>query len=426
MSSKKGFSGLDDLSSDIDDILNENHKDINNTIEEKTESKDDKTNFSNNETVDSEKTSSTTPNTNNASTVTNNDSNNGSSFWIWCVIVVGAFGWIILQSNNTTSSSGKTSYSSASQQNYSSSTQSNNYSKTTSDDYYESKPDAYLSTLNKNQLLYCEAEKIRLDAVQNKIDLYSTYEVDKYNNLSNDYNSRCANKQYYKNDMYYVDRNINKRRYELQQEGLARFSKSSAATSNQNYKTVYSLTINTTPYDAKVRILNIQPKYQHGIKLEKGSYHIEVSKDGYETIKQWISLNQNMTYNAELKRISTNNIYSTSSNTYSKPSYQSPPTKSSNSGIPANAQMNYLGTDWECKRGYYKSGNQCNKVQVPVNAELDYLGNDWQCKRGYYKYGNECYKVQVPANAELDYLGNDWQCKSGYAKIGNECVRGNY
>jgi pantothenate kinase type III len=90
MSSKKGFSGLDDLSSDIDDILNENHKDINNTIEEKTESKDDKTNFSNNETVDSEKTSSTTPNTNNASTVTNNDSNNGSSFWIWCVIVVGA------------------------------------------------------------------------------------------------------------------------------------------------------------------------------------------------------------------------------------------------------------------------------------------------------------------------------------------------
>ncbi|MCT7433795.1 PEGA domain-containing protein, partial [Aliarcobacter cryaerophilus] len=314
MSSKKGFSGLDDLSSDIDDILNENHKDINNTIEEKTESKDDKTNFSNNETVDSEKTSSTTPNTNNASTVTNNDSNNGSSFWIWCVIVVGAFGWIILQSNNTTSSSGKTSYSSASQQNYSSSTQSNNYSKTTSDDYYESKPDAYLSTLNKNQLLYCEAEKIRLDAVQNKIDLYSTYEVDKYNNLSNDYNSRCANKQYYKNDMYYVDRNINKRRYELQQEGLARFSKSSAATSNQNYKTVYSLTINTTPYDAKVRILNIQPKYQHGIKLEKGSYHIEVSKDGYETIKQWISLDKDMTYAVELNKVLKNTAASNSSN----------------------------------------------------------------------------------------------------------------
>ncbi|MCT7633404.1 hypothetical protein, partial [Aliarcobacter butzleri] len=238
MSSKKGFSGLDDLSSDIDDILNENHKDINNTIEEKTESKDDKTNFSNNETVDSEKTSSTTPNTNKASTVTNNDSNNGSSSWIWWVIAVGVIGWIILQSNITTSSSGKTSYSSASQQNYSSSTQSNNYSKTTSDDYYESKPDAYLSILNKNQLLYCEAEKIRLDAVQNEINLYSSYEIDKYNSLSNDYNSRCANKQYYKNDMYYVDRNIKNKKYQLEKEGLDRFFTFDSDSLNQKSSTL--------------------------------------------------------------------------------------------------------------------------------------------------------------------------------------------
>jgi hypothetical protein len=420
MSSKKGFSGLDDLSSDIDDILNENHKDINNNIEQKTESKDDETNFSNNETVDTEKTTS------NTSTITNNDSNNGSSSWIWWVIAVGVIGWIIIQSNNTTSSSGKTSYSSSSQQNYSSSTQLNNYAKTTSDDYYENKPDAYLSTLNKNQLLYCEAEKIRLDAVQNKIDLYSTYEVDKYNNLSNDYNSRCADKQYHKNDMYYVDRNIDKRRYELQQEGLARFSKSSAATSNQNYKTVYSLTINTTPYDAKVRILNIQPKYQHGIKLEKGSYHIEVSKDGYETIKQWISLNQNMTYTAELKKISTNNTYSTSPDTYSKPSYQSPPTKSSNSWIPANAHVHVLyGDQWECDRGYYQSGNQCLKMNIPANAHVHVLyGDQWECDRGYYQSGNQCLKMNIPANAHVHVLyGDQWECDRGYYQSGNQCIK---
>lgn len=84
------------------------------------------------------------------------------------------------------------------------------------------------------------------------------------------------------------------------------YSKTTSATSN--YKTVYSLTINTTPYDTKVRILNIKPKYQHGIKLEKGSYHIEVSKDGYETIDQWISLNQDMIYTAELNKIFQNTI----------------------------------------------------------------------------------------------------------------------
>jgi len=343
MSNKKGFSGLDDLSTDINDIISENHKEFKNNSEQKTEYKEHKTTSNDNETEDIEKPKSTSSTTSNTSNIESNDSNKGSSSWIWWLIAVGVIGWIIVQSNSTSSSSNKTSYSSSQQ-----SAKSNNYSKSTTDDYYESKPDAYLTTLNKNQLLYCEAEKIRLDVVQNKIDLYSTYEVDKYNNLSNDYNSRCTNKQYYKNDMYYVDRNIDKRRYELQQEGLARFSKSNAATSNQNYKTVYSLTINTTPYDAKVRILNIQPKYQHGIKLEKGSYHIEVSKDGYETIKQWISLNQDMTYTVELKKISTNNAYSTSPNTYNKPSYQSSSAKSSNSGIPANAYA--YGSEWYCNR----------------------------------------------------------------------------
>lgn len=379
MSNKKGFSGLDDLSTNIDDIISENHKDIKNITEQKTQSKDDKTSFSNNDTVDTEKSKSTSSTTSNTSNTTDSDSNNGSSSWIWWLIAVGVIGWIAMQSN-TESSSSKTSYSSSSQQNYSSSTQPNytkthlltiitapegakvrilnikpkyqhgiklekgnyhievskegyetvnkwisldkdmtytieltkifknslnsasfdctqaiskvenmictnaeisaldgnmarlykqildaasdkepikvqqrnwitmrnecndyaclkqsykeqisklefitNSSKTTSDDYYESKPDVYLSILNKNQVLYCEAEKIRLNAVENKIDLYSTYEVDKYNSLSNDYNSRCANKQYYKSDMYDVNKNIEGRRYELQQEGLARF-----------------------------------------------------------------------------------------------------------------------------------------------------------------------------------------------------------
>lgn len=41
------------------------------------------------------------------------------------------------------------------------------------------------------------------------------------------------------------------------------------------------LTINPTPESAKIRILNIVPKYQPGMQLEEGSYQIEVSADGY-------------------------------------------------------------------------------------------------------------------------------------------------
>ena len=333
MSDKKGFSGLDSLSSDIDDILNQkketNKEDNDNLKNESVDNSTDSKNTSENLDV-IDKTNKTT-----------NNSEGSSSKWIWWVIGIGFFIWILNTSNSNNSSSSKSSISSNTQQSYTQNSPSSTYTKTTTeDDYYESKPDSYLSILNKNQLLYCEAEKIRLDAVQNKIDLYSTYEVDKFNALTNDYNSRCANKQYYKNDMYYVERNIEKRKYELEKDGIARFPKSNNSSSNYNQNNSaktenkninnqleYSLTIKTIPSDARVRILNISPKYKHGIKLEKGSYHIEVSKDGYEIIDQWITLNQDIIYTAELKKNSTNNTtysispdnYNNSSNTTSNP-----------------------------------------------------------------------------------------------------------
>ena len=66
-----------------------------------------------------------------------------------------------------------------------------------------------------------------------------------------------------------------------------------------------------------------------------------------------------------------------------------------------------------------------NKV-IPENAQMNYFGNDWECKRGYSKNINECIKIQIPANAELNYFGDNWQCKRGYSKNGNECIKGNY
>ena len=42
------------------------------------------------------------------------------------------------------------------------------------------------------------------------------------------------------------------------------------------------LFVHTEPKGAKVRILNIKPKFYQGIVLITGPYHIEVSADGYE------------------------------------------------------------------------------------------------------------------------------------------------
>jgi len=47
------------------------------------------------------------------------------------------------------------------------------------------------------------------------------------------------------------------------------------------------LYVNLDPLDARVRILNIRPKYKRGMELTPGSYHIEISREGYETVRQW-------------------------------------------------------------------------------------------------------------------------------------------
>ncbi len=58
-----------------------------------------------------------------------------------------------------------------------------------------------------------------------------------------------------------------------------------------------------SPQDARVRILNIRPKYHDNIYLPAGRYHIEVSKDGFETHKEWINLQGNKTIKIDLVEI---------------------------------------------------------------------------------------------------------------------------
>lgn len=52
----------------------------------------------------------------------------------------------------------------------------------------------------------------------------------------------------------------------------------------------YALTINAEPADATVRILNIESRYNSGMLLEPGRYHVEVSKSGYVTETRWMEI----------------------------------------------------------------------------------------------------------------------------------------
>ena len=50
------------------------------------------------------------------------------------------------------------------------------------------------------------------------------------------------------------------------------------------------LFVEASPKEARVRILNIGPKFEQGIILRPGRYHIEVSAKGYKKEKQWITI----------------------------------------------------------------------------------------------------------------------------------------
>ena len=68
----------------------------------------------------------------------------------------------------------------------------------------------------------------------------------------------------------------------------------------------FGLTVNTTPYNATVKILNITPQYYDGIKLTPGDYKIQVTKSGYEKVNKivWIS-DASKTISISLKKAPT-------------------------------------------------------------------------------------------------------------------------
>jgi len=63
------------------------------------------------------------------------------------------------------------------------------------------------------------------------------------------------------------------------------------------------LTVETAQPNTRVRILNIKPTYDPGMQLKPGRYHLEISKTGYRSRKQWIDIDA-----GEHKLISIGNL----------------------------------------------------------------------------------------------------------------------
>lgn len=70
----------------------------------------------------------------------------------------------------------------------------------------------------------------------------------------------------------------------------------------EEQRSTFRFTVNTLD-SAQIKILNIKPKYSHGMWLKTGKYHIEVSADGYQKYKQWIVLYRDKVITVPLKKL---------------------------------------------------------------------------------------------------------------------------
>jgi len=53
---------------------------------------------------------------------------------------------------------------------------------------------------------------------------------------------------------------------------------------------LYSLTVKAKPANSTIKIMNIRPKYQAGIRLKPGKYDILVKRKGYKTWRKWVKI----------------------------------------------------------------------------------------------------------------------------------------
>jgi hypothetical protein len=71
---------------------------------------------------------------------------------------------------------------------------------------------------------------------------------------------------------------------------------------NSNKPTLYSLTVHTTPSNARVYITNIIPKYKDGILLERGKYKLKIKAKGYYTKKGTVELKSDLSISVALDK----------------------------------------------------------------------------------------------------------------------------
>lgn len=235
--------------------------------------------------------------------------------------------------------------------------------------------------LTTNQLRYCRTEHVRLGFIQKVVSRTSNTEIESFNARVADFNSRCSKFQYRQGELQQIDAEVAARRNKIGTAAQRLWVREAPGIQSSNTK---------------------EKKAKHPTDRAKQEAQEHPENNPFLVPKP-------------------------ANNPFIAPTPATPPTNygvpspRNQSSMPENAELDYTGRAWTCKRGYRRQGSSCEFVQLPSNAELDYTGHAWTCMRGFRTAGNACDRVGLPANAELDYTGHAWTCIRGYKQSGNSC-----
>ena len=283
--------------------------------------------------------------------------------------------------------------------------------------------------LSTAQIRYCLAEDIRLDGAKSAVNNYIDSDVDRFNAMVADYNSRCSSFKYQtnnrgRNDLNSAQRDIEPFRSQLQSEGRSRFGRS-PSTGSLSAPTPSRPAPDATvqAVQRKLNELGYSAGTPDGL-MGRGtrSAIIAFQQDrgltatGVADQALLLQLQQAPARGWGANDPVVQDVPPRSATTTTTPPFVPPSPSVQRSGPPANSWAS--GSNWYCNDGYKKVGNSCERLNVPRNAWVS--GSNWYCNDGFRKVGDQCVALNVPANAWVS--GSNWYCNDGYRKVGEKCV----
>ncbi|MEO3691353.1 peptidoglycan-binding domain-containing protein [Roseateles sp. DJS-2-20] len=356
----------------------------------------------------------------------------GSSGGKWVLGIAAVIGvlWLIGQSDKSTTSP-TPAYSPPAQ------TATPSYSPPPAEPQAPSRPQESMPPVGQNlvfstaQIRYCLAEDIRMEGAKSALNNYIDSDVDRFNAMVADYNSRCGSFRYRSGALESARRDVEPYRSQLQAEGGNKFARSpstgslskpapSRAAPDATVQAVQAVQqkLNELGYSAGTpdglmgrgtRSAIIAFQEDRGLAATGVADQVlllQLQRAPARSSGGW-SANDPVVQEAPPRTATT-----------ATAPLSAPPSPSvQRSGPPANSWVS--GSNWYCNDGYKKVGNSCEKLVVPRNAWVS--GSNWYCNDGFRKVGDQCVALNVPDNAWVS--GSNWYCNDGYRKAGDRCER---